>query len=521
MGLKARVLRLDLTLRAVLVEGFFTKLGFGIVSLAVPLYALSLGMNIAEVGLVTAARALAIPIFKPIMGAVVDRYGVRRGYLTAVILRFAGSVLLLFATSPGTLIAVRLLQGAASSARDPASISALAAQTQLRLGRAFSASIGAKDLGNVMAGLIGGTVLAVTGGNFRLLWLVVVLLAAIPVVAVHRWVRDLPEPAERGDPSNESKERIADDDAPEPSPVRMRRLRLIGGLGLMTGLTAHMTHGLFPVYATEVAGLTTGQLGLVYSLAAIILVLAGPAFGLAADRFGTGPLMTVRSFANTASVAAYLAFPTFTGVLAGRLVDDAGKAAFRPTWGTMLAGVARREGSRSGRVVASLDTALSIGEALGPLLAGLLWEWQGVAAMFLTRAVLGVSVEVLVGRKLRRIDRPGSATTPEGAPHSRLEMAPEAGHTEGAAASQVVAANLARAIDMRSWGPEQVGTRLGSHLLRPGTVFTAEDLVALSALFDLPVAWFLLPPAIIGAGKKNDARFVNGQTVSPLSPERS
>ncbi len=48
-------------------------------------------------------------------------------------------------------------------------------------------------------------------------------------------------------------------EAPPASAGARHRLRLIGGLGLFVGLTAHMTHGLFQVYATVVGGLSPAR----------------------------------------------------------------------------------------------------------------------------------------------------------------------------------------------------------------------------------------------------------------------
>ncbi|HEV8114933.1 MAG TPA: MFS transporter, partial [Acidimicrobiales bacterium] len=185
--------------------------------------------------------------------------------------------------------------------------------------------------------------------------------------------------------------------------VDRHRIRLIGALGLFAGLTAHMTHGLFQVYATEVGGLSPGQVGLIYSISVVTLLATGPAFGWAADRFGTGPLLPVRGIANALSSGLYLVFPSFAGILAARFVDDTGKAAFRPTWGTLMASVVRSPGANRGRAVANVDALLSVGEALGPVLAGFLWNWQGVAALFIVRAVLGVATELFIGRRLRNV----------------------------------------------------------------------------------------------------------------------
>jgi MFS family permease len=162
-----------------------------------------------------------------------------------------------------------------------------------------------------------------------------------------------------------------------------------------------MTHGLLPVLAATVAGLSAAEIGIIYSVSVVALLIVGPAAGWAADRYGSDWLAGARGLANAASSLTYLAFPTFAGMLGGRLLDDAGKAAFRPTWGILLADAARRSGPRGGRATATLDTALSLGEAIGPLLAALLWDVWGVAAFLLSRAVLGVGTELFITRKLR------------------------------------------------------------------------------------------------------------------------
>ncbi|WP_020386044.1 MFS transporter [Kribbella catacumbae] len=386
---------------AVTVEGFTTRLGFGMVTFALPLYALQLGMSLVEIGLLIGAKAFIEPAVKPLMGAAVDRWGARRGYLTAVTIRLAASILLLGASTPALLYGVRLIQGAASAARDPASMNVVAASTTRRLGTTFSLTIGAKDLGNVAAGATGGAVLAVTGGNFTVLWTIVAVLAVLPVVVVWLWVpADSPVSSTAAQPVHETVEA----EPPQPPArgvLRDRRLRLLCVLGLLTGMTAHMTHGMFQVLAAEVAGLSVAQIGLIYSFSFVVLLVVGPLAGWSADRFGTDALAGARGVANAVSSLTYLVFPSFGGILGGRIVDDAGKAAFRPTWGTMLAQAARRSGPRRGRVVATLDTALSFGEALGPLLAALLWDLWGLATFLLVRAALGIATELLVTRRLR------------------------------------------------------------------------------------------------------------------------
>lgn len=401
-------LRRPAPVRAVVLEAFTTRLGFGMVTFGLPLYALELGFSLTQIGALIGAKALIEPAVKPWIGRVVDARGPRLGYLAAVIVRFLASALLLVATTPLTLFGVRLLQGAASAARDPASIGVIAATTRTRLGRTFSLSIGAKDLGNICAGAAAGLVLGATG-SFTVLWSIVAGLALVPPLIVWLWVpaelrlnAAQPTPAPHGPRRRPS----------VPLVLRDRRLRGLATFGLLAGATAHMTHGMFQVLAVTVAGVSPTELGLIYTASALVLLVVGPLAGWLADRRGPGPLSGARGIANAASSLIYLLAPGFGGLLAGRLVDDAGKAAFRPTWGSLIAAASHRHPGRGGRVIAGLDTSLSVGEALGPLLAALLWDWWGLAAFLGTRIVLGVGTELLVTRRLKALERAGRTAEP-------------------------------------------------------------------------------------------------------------
>ena len=402
--------------QAVVAEGFVNRLGFGIVTFALPLYALELGMSITEIGLLISAKAVLQPAVKPLVGWAVDRWGTRKGYLAAVCFRFLAAVALLLAATPAALFAVRLLQGLASAASDPVSISVLAKGRGERTARRFSAVYAARDVGKVAAGAAAGGLLALTG-SYTALWVVVVVLAAVPLWVVWGFVHELPDRPSTTlvDALPAEAERI----------LRSPRLRAIAALGLLGGLTATMTHALFQVYASEVAGLSAGQIGLVYSLSVGVLLVVGPLAGWVGDRYGHSTLASVRGAANAISSLVYLVSPTFAGMLAGRMVDEGGKAAFRPTWGSLLSTASRRARDRGGRTVAGLDAWLSVGEALGPVIAGLLWDYAGVVWFLVVRAVLGVGTELVLGRRLRAVLRePDAVVAP------RPPLRPGAGRLE-------------------------------------------------------------------------------------------
>jgi hypothetical protein len=98
--------------------------------------------------------------------------------------------------------------------------------------------------------------------------------------------------------------------------------------------------------------------------------------------------------------------------------------------------------------------------------------------------------------------------------------------------NQVVAYNLERARRFRGWTQEQAGAKLEPFLGVRWTVpifsaaerslesttrirqFTADDLIAFARAFDLPVAWFLVPPGPDDAGR---LPVIHAQTAPPAS----
>jgi len=120
-------LSLNPSLLALVTEGFASRLSFGLISFALPLYAHHLGLSLAEIGVLVSLNLTVALLLKPAMGWVADRLGLKQS-LTAVIgLRSVIALLLAFAGSPWQLFAIRTAHGISIAARDP-SVNALLAE---------------------------------------------------------------------------------------------------------------------------------------------------------------------------------------------------------------------------------------------------------------------------------------------------------------------------------------------------------------------------------------------------------
>src|SRR5919204_6679987 len=110
---------IDPALLAVLAEGFLSRLSFGIIGFALPLYAYHLGMNLGAIGALVSLNVVAEMALKPLAAPLADRFGAKHGLSAAVGVRSIVALSLTLAVAPWQLFAIRALHGASESLRDP------------------------------------------------------------------------------------------------------------------------------------------------------------------------------------------------------------------------------------------------------------------------------------------------------------------------------------------------------------------------------------------------------------------
>src|SRR3989449_7612120 len=118
--MKARSFFSNPALLPIVAEGFLSRLSFGLISFALPLYAYHLGMKLTEIGILSSINLVAALALKPVMGWLADRFGLKRSFTAAAGLRSLVSLLLALARSPWQLFAIRSVYGVSQSLRDPA-----------------------------------------------------------------------------------------------------------------------------------------------------------------------------------------------------------------------------------------------------------------------------------------------------------------------------------------------------------------------------------------------------------------
>jgi MFS family permease len=401
--------RADPALVAIIGEGFFSRLSFGLISFALPLYAYQeLGLSLTAIGFLASLNLGVAIVLKPFMGSIADRVGMKPSFTIAIALRSVVSLLLVFATLPWQLFAIRGVHGVSIALRDPSANVLIAEQGGKKaVASAFAWYQTAKSLAGTLGKAGAGVLLALTASSFSTVFAIAFVLSFLPVVIVARFVREPKSQSVAGEAARHAEEgRVA---LPPP------RTLPFAGVGFFISGTAYMLANLFPILAVEYAGLSTAQAGLIYLIAPVV-ILTGPVFGWLSDNVSRKLVLSVRSVANVTSSVIYLVAPNLAGVAVARAVDDLGKAAFRPAWGALMAHVAGFDRRRRARTMGSMSAGEDAGEFAGPILAGFLWSTWGVPVLLAVRIALAVVTEVYtlaLTASLKRLEV-GADREPEG-----------------------------------------------------------------------------------------------------------
>jgi len=174
-----------LILIAVAGASIMSGLDATIVETAIPNIAHSLDERPLRLGLTISVYLLSLAIFTPLSAWIVDRFGIRRSYLTAIAIFVAGSLFCGISASLGLMLGGRLIQGAGAAVMGSVGqIALLRYFPKGQLIRATSMVVVASQTGPLVAPLLGGYL--TTELSWRWIFLINIPIGLIETALVWR-----------------------------------------------------------------------------------------------------------------------------------------------------------------------------------------------------------------------------------------------------------------------------------------------------------------------------------------------
>ena len=355
-----------------------------------PLFAHDLGASAPMVGFVVGASTLTGVVLKLPAGAWSDVLG-RRPLLVAVSLVFAGMPFAYLGVSTlGLLVALRFVHGSATAIFGPVASAGLSDVAPVaRRATWLSTYSTVQGAGQVLGPVLAGYLIA--GGHFNLAFAAAGIVAlAVPII-VGRWRGPQPHAPDEGRWQHFSR---------GITEVARDRLILLTSAAQAAQFVLNGTLNAFlPLYGREVLGLSAFQVGWLFGAQILTTLATRPLMGIVSDRVGRRGLI-VGGLAACSTAVLLVSFAAgLPALLAAVLLYAVGVAVTTAATSAYVTDLAHR--TRFGAAHGVFGTIYDVGDALGPIVAGVLVASVGYARMFQVMAAASAVVTVVFGLSSR------------------------------------------------------------------------------------------------------------------------
>jgi MFS transporter, DHA1 family, multidrug resistance protein len=362
-----------------------------------PLFARSLGADAPTIGFVVGASTLTGIALKMPAGAWSDVLG-RRPLLVAGALVFAMMPFAyLWVSTLAALIGLRFVHGSATAIFGPVASASLSdAAPADRRATWLSTYSTAQGCGQALAPVVAGYLIA--GGRFDLAFVSAGAIGiAVPIIVA----RGISPRIRHSDAQRwrQVARGIAE--------VGRDRLILVTSAAQAAQFVLNGTLNAFlPLYGRDMVGLSTAEVGWLFGVQTATTLATRPLVGIASDRIGRRSVITAGLAVCCIAVFLLSMTTAARGLLFAVLVYAAGVATTTAATSAFITDRARR--AQYGAAHGVFGTIYDVGDALGPIAAGLLVASLGYAAMFRVMALVA-SVATIAFWMLSREPLEGAA----------------------------------------------------------------------------------------------------------------
>jgi MFS transporter, DHA1 family, multidrug resistance protein len=348
-----------------------------------PLFARELGAGPSLVGFVMGASTLTGVVLKLPAGALSDLLGRRRLLLAGALVFATMPFTYLGVTTLALLVAMRFLHGSATAIFGPVASASLSdVAPSARRGAWLSIYSTAQGTGQAIGPVLAGYFVAT--GRFDLAFAIAGAIGLGVPLIIAGW---------RGAPAMEPKRISWHEFARGIVEVGRHRLVLVTSAAHAAQFALNgMLSAFLPLYGREVLNLTASQLGWLFALQALTTLATRPVIGWLSDRVGRREVIAAGLTISGIAVFTLSFAATTSAVVAVVTTYAAGVAMSTAATSAYITDVTQR--ARYGAAHGVFGTIYDVGDALGPIAAGILVATAGYARMFQIMAAVALTMAI-------------------------------------------------------------------------------------------------------------------------------
>ncbi|MCK5670709.1 MFS transporter, partial [Candidatus Bathyarchaeota archaeon] len=355
--------------RVLLLSVFMAMVGLGIISPIMPNYASDLGASGIYIGLIYSSFSLSRAALQTPIGRLADTYSKKKIIVAGLVVYAVISVVYTYVTSPEMLIVVRFFHGVGSSMMMPVAMAyAMNLTPQGEEGKYMGYLNTALFSGFGAGPFIGGYIYENYSTNmvFNTMTVLVLISLALTIILV---------------PDEESLGM-----KPRKAPVPIREIlanrtlssiliyRAVNALGRGTIMS------FLPLYVVQILGLSSTYIGVILSTGIFLNAFLQTPMGMLADRVNRKALLICGGLISAVGYFYLVQTGTIAEIFVARMVVSMGSALAMPAVTAIIAREGRELGS--GSTVGVFNTAMSIGQIIGPVFSGFLLDAYGMGSVF-------------------------------------------------------------------------------------------------------------------------------------------
>ncbi len=355
--------------RVLMLSVFMAMVGLGIISPIMPNYASDLGASGIYIGLIYSSFSFSRAILQTPVGRLADTFSKKKIIVAGLIMYTVISVVYTYVTSPEMLIVVRVFHGVGSSMMMPVAMAyAMNLTPKGEEGKYMGYMNTALFSGFGAGPFIGGYIYE--NYSTRMVFNTMSVLVAISLVLTILLVPDEESLGMK----------------PRQSPVPIREI--LGNKTLSSILIYRAVNALgrgtimsfLPLFAVQILGLSSTNIGIILSTGIFLNAFLQTPMGILADRVNRKTLLIAGGLIASVGYFYMVQTGTIAEIFVARMVVSMGSALSLPAVTAIIAKEGRVLGS--GSTVGVFNTAMSIGQIIGPVFSGFLLDTYGMGSVF-------------------------------------------------------------------------------------------------------------------------------------------